>query len=228
MLFRMYTTAVLFFGTTAAFSVPQKSSQQIISTRTTTSSSSSSYSSSFSRRDSLTFASSVLIGGTTFLSNPENAFAAKGASSSGLEQDKAKIVKGYKRLTYLLDNWEKETTKCNRNDNPYIGCERTPEKVMEYLGYKSMEDPLFRADKTLMRLQTAYAQDDPDFQDAVDVFMEKAEEGNGMAFISSWGEANPGGGKDRVELFIERSKKDVIESKQSLETVIRILNLSVD
>lgn len=164
------------------------------------------------------------------MSNPENAFAAKGSSSSlsGLEADKAKIVKGYKRLTYLLDNWEKETTKCNRNDNPYIGCERTPEKVMEYLGYKSMEDPLFRADKTLMRLQTAYAQDDPDFQDAVDVFMEKAEEGNGMAFISSWGEANPGGGKDRVELFIERSKKDVIESKQSLETVIRILNLSVD
>jgi hypothetical protein len=47
--------------------------------------------------------------------------------------DKAKIVKGYQRLTYLLDNWEKETTICGRGDNPYIGCERTPLKVMEVI-----------------------------------------------------------------------------------------------
>ena len=28
------------------------------------------------------------------------------------EIDKANIVKGYKRLTYLLDNWEEKTTNC--------------------------------------------------------------------------------------------------------------------
>jgi len=166
---------------------------------------------------------------TTCLSHP---FVANAKGASKEKEDKEKIVKGYKRLTYLLDNWEKETTICKRVDNPYIGCERTPEKVMQYLGFKSMEDPLFRADKTLIRLQDLVPTNDRkaqnDFQDAIDVFQEKSEEGNGMAFISSWGEANPGGGKDRIEMFIERSKKDVIDTRTSLATVIRILNLNVD
>ena len=46
-----------------------------------------------------------------------------------------------------------------------------------------------------------------------------------MAFVSSWGEANPGGGKDRVRLFIERSKKNVIESRDGLKKVMDILDL---
>jgi hypothetical protein len=46
-----------------------------------------------------------------------------------------------------------------------------------------------------------------------------------MAFVSSWGEANPGGGKDRVELFIERSKKNVMESRDGLKRVLDILGL---
>jgi len=92
-----------------------------------------------------------------------------------------------------------------------------------------MNDPLFRADKTLMKLQRIVPDEyDSQFQDALDTWMEKAEEGNGMAFVSSWGEANPGGGKDRVELFIERSKNDVIEAKDSLGTVIKILGLKVN
>jgi len=102
----------------------------------------------------------------------------------------------------------------------------------KYLGYKSMDDPLFRADKTLIRLQNLVSSRDAatqdEFQDAVDIFVEKAEEGNGMAFVSSWGEANPGGGKDRVELFIERSKSDVQVCRDSLATVIKILDLKVN
>ena len=54
---------------------------------------------------------------------------------------------------------------------------------------------------------------------------EKSEEGSGMAYISSWGESNPGGGKDRVALFIERSKMDIVACRDSLGTVIRILEL---
>jgi len=143
--------------------------------------------------------------------------------------DKENIKKGYKRLIYLLDNWEEETTICKQNDNPYIGCDRTPEKVMEYIGYKSMNDPLFRADKTLNRLSNLVPmsndKDVDDFQTAIEKYSEKVEEANGYAFISSWGESNPGGGKDRVALFIERSKADVTEAKDSLATVIRILGL---
>lgn len=148
------------------------------------------------------------------------------AASSQEAADKAKIVKGYQRLTYLLDNWEKETTVCGRSDNPYIGCERTPMKVMDYLGYRDTNDPLFKVEKTLMRLQ-AYVPEklDAEYQDAMEKLVEKADEGSGLAYVSSWGESNPGGGKDRIELFIERSKKDVIEVRDSLASVIKILDL---
>lgn len=60
------------------------------------------------------------------------------AAASQEAADKAKIVKGYQRLTYLLDNWEKETTICGRGDNPYIGCERTPMKVMDVRGLQQL------------------------------------------------------------------------------------------
>jgi len=145
------------------------------------------------------------------------------------EQDKANILKGYKRLNFLLDNWEDQTTVCKTGvDNPYLGCDRTPVKVMEYLGYKSTTDPLFKADKTMQRLEELVppGKDNANqYQDAIDVWVEKAEEGNGMAFISSWGESNPGGGKDRVAIFIERSRQDVIACRDSLGVVIRILKL---
>jgi hypothetical protein len=145
------------------------------------------------------------------------------------ESSKQKILSGYRRLNYLLDNWETETTICGRSDNPYVtskGCERTPLKVMDYLGYRNIDDPLFRADKTMKKLEPLIPNDRfGDYLDAIEKWSEAAEEGNGMAYISSWGEANPGGGKDRVELFIERARKNVIDSRDSLGTVIDILEL---
>ena len=145
------------------------------------------------------------------------------------EEDKTKIYKGYERLNFLLDNWVKETTVCGMSDNPYIssgGCERNPMKVMEYLGYRNVNDPLFRADKTMRRLENLVPSDRVvEFLEAIEKWQEAAEEGNGMAYISSWGEANPGGGKDRVNLFIERARKNVIDSRDSLATVIDILGI---
>ena len=150
------------------------------------------------------------------------------AKASQEDVDKGNLLKGYERLTYFLDNWEKETTVCGRSDNPYQGlCERNPYKVMEYLGFKSTQDPLFKADKTMRRLESLVPSDrEGEFLEAVDKWMEAADEANGMAFISSWGEANPGGGKDRIELFIERSKKNVLDARSSLATIIDILDLN--
>jgi len=163
------------------------------------------------------------------LLHPPSANAAAAGATSQEKTDKDNIIKGYKRLSYLIDNWEKETTICGRGDNPYIGCERTPEKVMDYLGFKSMNDPLFRADKTLLRLQTLVPSDyEIDYMEAMEKFNEKAEEGNGIAFISSWGEANPGGGKDRIDFFIERSRKNLIDAKDSLGAVVKILDLNLN
>lgn len=151
------------------------------------------------------------------------------SKASQEEIDKANIVKGYDRLNYLLDNWVKETTICGQSDNPYIsekGCERTPLKVMEYLGYKNINDPLFKADKTMRRLEALVPPDrETEYIDAVEKWSETADEASGMAFVSSWGEANPGGGKDRVELFIERAKTNVMDARDSLQVVVEILGL---
>jgi len=105
-------------------------------------------------------------------------------------------------------------------------CERNPTKVMEYLGFKSTSDPLFKAESTMMRLKASVPPDrESEFYDAIDAFSQNAEEANSMAFVSSWGESNPGGGKDRVRLFIERSRNNVVKSRDSLRTVMDILDL---
>lgn len=96
---------------------------------------------------------------------------------------------------------------------------------MEYLGFKSTNDPLFKAETTMMRLKDLAGDREVEFYEAVDAFSQNAEEANSMAFVSSWGESNPGGGKDRVRLFIERSKNNVIVSRDSLKTVMDILDL---
>ncbi|KAL7495877.1 hypothetical protein ACHAWT_004210 [Skeletonema menzelii] len=144
------------------------------------------------------------------------------------QKDKDNIVKGYNRLQYLLDNWVEKTTVCKTGQETTFGdkCERTPVVVMEYLGFKSTSDPLFKADAAMLRLKDLVPSDrEVDFYDAVDLFAQNAEEASSMAFVSSWGEANPGGGKDRVQLFIERAKKNVIASRDSLKTVMDILDL---
>ena len=152
-----------------------------------------------------------------------------GAKSDPLEADKQKLVAGYKRLNYLLDNWEKETSNCKTKtqySSASSACERTPLKVQDYLGYRSTEDPLFRADKTMRRLEVLVPPDlEVAYLDAMEKYNEKAEEGSGNSYTSSWGEANPGGGKDRVELFVERAKANVVDARDALGDVIKILDL---
>lgn len=181
---------------------------------------------SHGRRD---FLASLIVGSTTpwLFSSPASA-AATASSQQQQEKDKANIVAGYKRLQYFLDNWEAETTVCNTGQETTFGdkCERTPVKVMEYLGFKSMNDPLFKAEVTMKRLKDIVPSDsEVDFYDAIDSFYQNAEEANSMAFVSSWGESNPGGGKDRIQLFIERAKKNVVASRDSLKKVMDILDL---
>ena len=105
-------------------------------------------------------------------------------------------------------------------------CERTPIKVMHYMVYKGTNDPLFKADKTMLRLYVLVSNEDSgDYIEGVERYTENADEASGMAFISSWGESNPGGGKDRVELFIERARKNVVTAQESLQVVVKVLDL---
>lgn len=98
--------------------------------------------------------------------------------------DKQKILTGYSRLNYLLDNWEKETTFCGTEVDPFTGktkCERTPLKIMDYMGYKSTTDPLFKAEKTLRRLEPlAPSSKETDYFDAVEKWAQVADEASGV------------------------------------------------
>ncbi|KAL3776941.1 hypothetical protein ACHAW5_009253 [Stephanodiscus triporus] len=193
------------------------------------------------RRDVLgvlsSFSSSSLVVAATVVgsstpSSPANAASTTTTSSSSSSpqdaRDKENIVRGYERLQYLLDNWDAETTVCKIGQETTFGdkCERNPTKVMEYLGYKSTSDPLFKAESAMMRLKSYVPADrETEYYDAIDLYSRNAEEANSMAFVSSWGEANPGGGKDRVRLFIERSRNNVAASRDGLRAVMDILDL---
>ena len=152
------------------------------------------------------------------------------AAKDTMAEDKAKIVKGYERLNYLLDNWDKLTTFCGTERDPFSGkqvCEKTPLVVQEYMGYKSINDPLFKADKTLRRLEDLVpASKDSEYFDAVEKWAQVADEASGMAYTSSWaGPQNPNGGDDAIEYYLDRAKKQVVDAKDVLKTVITILEL---
>lgn len=107
------------------------------------------------------------------------AFAATTPSTTE-KADKENLIKGYQRLSYLLQNWDKETTVCGKKNDGIVWeeCDRSPEKVMEYLGFKSMKDPLFKADKAIKRLQALISEDyDDEYQEAYQSWIQHSEEG---------------------------------------------------
>lgn len=142
-----------------------------------------------------------------------------------------RLVLGYQRLQYLLKNWEKETTVCikgctGKYEN--CGCTRDPIVVQSYMGYKSMNDPLFKAGDLMLRAATLVKTDE-DFEkynEAMEKWNNKADSGNVMAYVSSWGEANPGGGQDEIARYLEKSRKEVVESASILKTILDCLDLN--
>mmetsp|Transcript_87037 Transcript_87037/g.244071 ORF Transcript_87037/g.244071 Transcript_87037/m.244071 type:complete len:251 (-) Transcript_87037:123-875(-) len=134
----------------------------------------------------------------------------------------ARITKGYNNLQYLLDNWDQETTVCNPD------CKRSPDAVRNYLGLRSMEDPLFNFGKDLLKVTDAVNVDYyEEFQDAVEKWNTAIAGGNADAFISSFGEYNPGGGKETVELYLEKSRTNVVKAKQYLEVIAKALEVDL-
>jgi len=142
-----------------------------------------------------------------------------------------RLVYGYQRLSYLLGNWEKETTVCIKGCTggyESCGCIRDPVIVQSYMGYKSMEDPLFRSGDLMLRASTLIPDSEFDrYNDAMEKWNLKADSGNVMAYVSSWGEANPGGGQDEILRYLKKSKKEVEESTALLKQIIDALGLKV-
>eukprot|EP00586_Coscinodiscus_wailesii_P002173 CAMPEP_0172487404 /NCGR_PEP_ID=MMETSP1066-20121228/16492_1 /TAXON_ID=671091 /ORGANISM="Coscinodiscus wailesii, Strain CCMP2513" /LENGTH=219 /DNA_ID=CAMNT_0013254005 /DNA_START=88 /DNA_END=747 /DNA_ORIENTATION=+ len=135
-----------------------------------------------------------------------------------------RIKKGYEGIKYLLENFEKETTVCRENGGE---CKRDADPVRRYMGLRSTTDPLFQIEKVFTKVK--YMDVDPD---QLETFFEATEDwntavnmSNSMAFISQFGEYNPGGGKDEVLKYLNESQKQVIIAEGALKKIIDVLGI---
>lgn len=175
----------------------------------------------FSRRQFVT--SSVMGGLTTsvaVLTPTQPAHAAVVPTKDELER----IKTGYQDINDLVNNFEAYTTVCRENGGE---CKRNPDAIRRALGLRSTTDPLFQIDKVFAKVKNMDL--DPD---SLEAFFEAAEEwdsavsmSNSMAFISQFGEYNPGGGQDTVLKYLNESKTQVLAAQKALKTIIDVLNL---
>lgn len=161
-------------------------------------------------------ASSFLIQGRT---------AAAQAADIITDVDKTRIKKGYESIVYLLDNFDQETTICRENGGE---CKRDADAVRRALGLRSTTDPLFQIEKVFSKAKNMDL--DPD---KLDAFYEATEDwnsatnmSNSMAFISQFGEYNPGGGKDEVLKYLNESKKQVVLARDALKVIMDSLDIA--
>lgn len=190
------------------------------------------------RRQWLSQVSGAVLSGAVLIQNSSPANAA----AVPTPKDLTKLQRGHARVRYLLENWDSITSICGkgvmtdmerkqivRTEGGGGGfCERSPLNVQEYLGYKSTEDPLFKADKLMFKAAELVDQDVlEDYLDIVEQYREKADQGSMMAYTSSWGEANPNGGKELIDEYLERTQEEVVKTEVLLRDVLKYLNLEV-
>lgn len=99
--------------------------------------------------------------------------------------------------------------------------------ILSALGLRSTTDPLFQIEKVFAKVKNMDL--DPD---QLEAFFEATEEwnsamnmSNSMAFISQFGEYNPGGGKDEVLKYLNESKKQVEIASKSLKIIMDCLGI---
>mmetsp|Transcript_10656 Transcript_10656/g.19339 ORF Transcript_10656/g.19339 Transcript_10656/m.19339 type:complete len:241 (-) Transcript_10656:143-865(-) len=155
------------------------------------------------------------------------------------KKDLAKIKAGYQDLLYLQANWNKVTRVCEKQGGKVEyslpsgvlspdNCIAQPDVVRAYLGNRSLQDNLFKTEQLWIDIEAAdmiSAKDEDRWQEATDEFERHKREADAWAYTSSWGEANPGGGRDKVEDFLLRSKFEVDKAVKSLGEIVEILQL---
>ena len=160
--------------------------------------------------------------------NPTPAAAATASSSSVITPEEIKRIQvGYEQITYLLDHFEEETTVCRENGGE---CKRDANAIRKVLGLRSTTDPLFQIEKVFAKFKNLSLDDDVDVDiealyDAAEDWNSSISMSNSMAFISQFGEYNPGGGKDEVLKYLLESKKQVLFAKDALQTIM--VNLKI-
>ncbi|CAE7670833.1 unnamed protein product [Symbiodinium sp. CCMP2456] len=165
------------------------------------------------------------------------AVAAKKAS---LQADQEKLLAGYKDLVYMMQNFNKVTRKCDKNQDKisqplqtgFAGpdsCLAQPLQVRKYLGQTSIKANLFDTKQMLVNFELAGmvpSGRDDEYGDLVEDFERYKREADEWAYSSSWAEANPGGGRDRTEDYLLRSKNLAEKATKTLGRLVEMLGIS--
>jgi Ca2+ transporting ATPase len=154
-------------------------------------------------------------------SPPRAAFASQDPN------DLNRFKKALTGVNYLLDNWDVETTECKAQAGGSGECTDQPDKVRYYFGLRTTDHPLFQLDKLYAKAQ-AKLPDDADFEEwieATEGLASQIAKINELAYTSSFGEYNPGGGKEQVRRYLLLCQEQVIKSKESLETIVKLLKI---
>jgi hypothetical protein len=94
------------------------------------------------------------------------------------------------------------------------------------LGLRSTTDPLFQIEKVFDKVKNMDGDIDLEsFFQATEDWNSAMALSNSMAFISQFGEYNPGGGKDEVLKYLNESKKAVVVAQASLKKIMDALGL---
>jgi hypothetical protein len=179
--------------------------------------------SAISRRKAFSTAFSTAFGISAIVTQAQPSFAGS-APPTPAELERVRV--GYKQVQYLLNNFDSETTVCRENGGE---CKRDAEPIRKVLGLRSTTDPLFHIDLVFAKVKNM-DDIDPDqleaFFDASEDWMSAVSLSNSMAFISQFGEYNPGGGKDEVLKYLNEGKKQLEIASQSLKTIMTCLNIA--
>ena len=149
---------------------------------------------------------------------------AQAAAAGPTPEELARLQQGYQQINYLLDHFEEETTVCKENGGE---CKRDADAIRKALGLRSTTDPLFQIEKVFAKVKYMDADniDLEAFFEATEDWNSAMNMSNSMAFISQFGEYNPGGGKDEVLKYLNESKKQVEIAQKALATIMKSLNL---
>ncbi|CAJ1376974.1 unnamed protein product [Effrenium voratum] len=156
------------------------------------------------------------------------------------QADKDRLITGYKDLVYMMQNFNKVTRKCDKNQenvqralqsgqNSPDSCIAQPLVVRKYLGQTSIKANLFDTKNLLVNLELdglVPSNKEDEYGDLVEDFEKFKRESDEWAYSSSWAEANPGGGRDRTEDYLLRSKTQAEKATKTLGKIMEILGLS--
>mmetsp|Transcript_31880 Transcript_31880/g.36271 ORF Transcript_31880/g.36271 Transcript_31880/m.36271 type:complete len:203 (+) Transcript_31880:166-774(+) len=158
---------------------------------------------------------------TVFVGAPNIVNAAGGPPT---KQDLERIKIGYKQIDYLLKNFDEETTVCRENGGE---CKRDASAVRKALGLRSTTDPLYQIDKVFNKVKNMDMDGDKleEFFQAAEDWNSSMSLSNSMAFISQFGEYNPGGGKELVLKYLEESRTQVVIAEKALKTIMDCLEI---